>query len=71
MNSSIACVRGDAECVYTGCSRLSTLRCDYKIDHWGRTCDAPMCQIHSLNVGWGRDHCLGHTAPKEQARMKI
>ena len=68
---TIICVGGEALCYRPGCDRKATLQCDYRVDHWGRTCDAWMCESHALAIGFGRDHCMGHQPPKEQARMAL
>ena len=68
---TIICVRGEPLCYRPSCGREATLQCDYRVDHWGRTCDAWMCPEHSIPVGVWRDHCTGHEPPKEQARMAL
>ena len=65
----IVCAQGDPQCYQAGCRRTPTLQCDYVIDHWGNTCNAWMCESHALAIGFGRDYCMGHQPPKEQARM--
>ena len=65
------CGPSNPQCCCEGCSTPPTLQCDYVIDHWGRTCNAWMCESHALAIGWGRDHCMGHQPPKEQARMAL
>ena len=68
---TIICASGESLCYRPGCRRTPTLQCDYRVDHWGRTCDAWMCPAHSIPVGVWRDHCTGHESPKEQARMAL
>ena len=68
---TIICVRGEPLCYRSDCGREATLQCDYRIDRWGRTCDAWMCQEHAVSVSFGRDHCTGHEPPKNQARMAL
>ena len=67
--STITCARGEPQCHRPDCDREAALQCDYRLDHWGRTCDAWMCREHALAIGFGRDHCMGHLPPKEQGRL--
>jgi hypothetical protein len=41
------------------CSNTSTKLCDYKLPS-GKTCDAPMCDIHAKRIGPEVDHCMWH-----------
>ena len=69
--STIICAKTEPLCYYRCCRRKATLQCDYRVDHWGNTCDAWMCPEHATFVDWGRDHCTGHEPLKEQARMAL
>ena len=68
---AIICVRDEPQCYHGGCTGTPTLQCDYRVDHWGNTCDAWMCREHATFVDWGRDHCTGHEPPKNQGRMAL
>ena len=68
---TITCAKTEPLCYYRGCRREATLQCDYRVDHWGNTCDAWMCRKHAIAVSFGRDHCTGHEPPKNQGRMAL
>ena len=68
---TIICVRGEPLCYRPGCGRQATLQCDYRVDHWGRTCDTWMFREHAIGVSFDRDNCSWHEPPKNQSRMAL
>ena len=69
--STIICAKTEPLCYYRCCHRKATLQCDYRIDHWGNTCDAGMCEGHSAFLGYGRIRCDNHESPENQGRMAL
>ena len=68
----IICASGESLCYHAPAAAVRrTLQCDYRVDHWGRTCDAWMCREHATAVSFGRDHCTGHEPAKNQGRMAL
>ena len=68
---TIICASGESLCYRPGCGRKPTLQCDYRVDHWGRTCNVWMCRLHAMYLGWGRAGCDNHEPPKNQGRMAL
>ena len=59
----VACYSGSmrrrkSDCVT--CDMPVTLQCDFPVDADGKTCDNWMCKEDSIEINWGRDHCLNH-----------
>ena len=46
-------------CADPGCGDVGTLLCDFPVSD-GKTCDAPICDLHAFNVAPEIDYCPGH-----------
>lgn len=58
--SGIVCTRGRTK-LCGWCSRRSTLLCDWKVKKGRKkTCDAPMCATHALEVATEKHLCPNH-----------
>lgn len=68
---AIACGPGSRpkQCKAPGCGRPSIALCDWKLHrvgddgkrvYTGKTCDAPMCEVHRFSVGTNKDLCGPH-----------
>lgn len=74
--TSIVCVRGQraAPC---SCGRPSIALCDYILEKpiFGKpkvkTCDAPMCRDHRVNIGPNRDYCIEHSLTPDATRELV
>jgi len=69
----IICSRGPAKkrCAY--CERDSSKLCDYPLKS-GKTCDSPMCTLHTWSPEPNTDYCRHHRAkieePEREAKLK-
>lgn len=55
---AIACSRQPKKpCSY--CERPGQYLCDFELSS-GKTCDAPMCKLHTFAAAPGKDHCRIH-----------
>ena len=72
-NGMIVCSRHSKlkKCAY--CERDSSTLCDYPLKS-GRTCDSPMCALHTWSPEANTDYCRHHRAkieePEREAKRK-
>jgi hypothetical protein len=74
VGNAIICTRGGRrlpKCRW--CSCQSTKLCDFPLtgEEAGKTCDAPICDVHATSVGSNRDYCPPHTRYAEALKQGI
>lgn len=48
------------------CMAISTFLCDFRLPD-GKTCDAPLCEVHVQQIGTDRHLCPRHAREREAA----